>query len=238
MPPKRRRPAAAGASSSSAAEPKAKRASKLARECGISADEEAEIKEAWALFANRASGVEEDDEEEEEDNDDEGAYRGDGEEVMRVGDVRRALVALGIPPTSPQDLRSLQSTLDPLSTGHVPYAPFLQLCGLKLAARHASHDSEAQRREIDDAFRLFTHGSTARGGGSGGGGGPAAETGPESRQKITLGTLKRVARELREEVDEAVLRDMILEANGGEGVGRGVGRDEFEGVMRRAGVFG
>ena len=55
--------------------------------------------------------------------------------------------------------------------------------------------------------------------------------------KITLSTLKRVARALKEEVDEDVLRDMILEANGGAGVGRGVDKEEFEGVMRRAGVW-
>ena len=54
-----------------------------------------------------------------------------------------------------------------------------------------------------------------------------------------MNTLRRVARELKMdgEVGEAVLRDMILEANGGSGVGAGVGRDQFEGVMRRAGVF-
>jgi len=30
---------------------------------------------------------------------------------------------------------------------------------------------------------------------------------------------------------------MILEANGGKGVGRGVEKGEFEGIMRRAGVW-
>jgi hypothetical protein len=70
---------------------------------------------------------------------------------------------------------------------------------------------------VDEAFRLFA---------SGGG-----------EDKITLATLKRVARALKEEVDEDVLRDMILEANGGTGVGRGVNKEEFEGIMRRAGVW-
>lgn len=55
--------------------------------------------------------------------------------------------------------------------------------------------------------------------------------------KITLATLKRVARALREDVSEDLMRQMILEANGGTGVGRGVEREEFEGVMRRAGVW-
>lgn len=39
------------------------------------------------------------------------------------------------------------------------------------------------------------------------------------------------------EVSEEVLRDMILEANGGAGVQRGVKREEFEGVMKRAGMW-
>jgi hydroxyacylglutathione hydrolase len=42
---------------------------------------------------------------------------------------------------------------------------------------------------------------------------------------------------LKEEVDEDVLKDMILEANGGAGVARGVREEEFDGVMRSAGVW-
>ena len=74
------------------------------------------------------------------------------------------------------------------------------------------------QREVEDAFRLFTD--------------MAGEDG-----KITMGGLKRIARELKEDVPEQVLKDMLLEANGGSGVGRGVGIKDFEGVMRRAGVF-
>jgi hypothetical protein len=55
--------------------------------------------------------------------------------------------------------------------------------------------------------------------------------------KITLATLKRVAQVLQEDVDEDLLKDMILEANGGAGVGKGVERDEFESVMKRAGAW-
>lgn len=62
-------------------------------------------------------------------------------------------------------------------------------------------------------------------------------TGGGGDNKITLATLKRVARSLKEDVDEELLRDMILEANGGAGVGRGVEKDEFENVLRRAGVW-
>ena len=52
-----------------------------------------------------------------------------------------------------------------------------------------------------------------------------------------MATLKGVAKALKEDVDEDVLRDMIIEANGGAGVGMGVERDEFESVLRRAGVW-
>jgi len=75
----------------------------------------------------------------------------------------------------------------------------------------------ALAREVDDAFSLFTRGA-----------------------RITLADLRRAARELREEaaMDDATLRLMVEEATGEPGGASGVGRDEFEGVMRRAGVFG
>jgi hydroxyacylglutathione hydrolase len=78
------------------------------------------------------------------------------------------------------------------------------------------HDTEAREREVEEAYCLFTNGTE----------------GP-----ITVRDLKRVAKALGEEVGEEALKDMILEANGGAGVSRGVGREEFEEVMRRAGVW-
>jgi len=55
-------------------------------------------------------------------------------------------------------------------------------------------------------------------------------------REISLGDLRRIAKELREEVPDNVLKDMIREATGG-GLG-GVGIEDFESVMRRAGVLG
>jgi hydroxyacylglutathione hydrolase len=82
---------------------------------------------------------------------------------------------------------------------------------------HASkHDTEMRDREVEEAFHLFTNGTD----------------GP-----ISLRDLRRVAKALGEEVSEELLRNMILEANGGAGVSRGVGREDFEEVMRRAGVW-
>ena len=42
---------------------------------------------------------------------------------------------------------------------------------------------------------------------------------------------------LKEDVADDLLKDMILEANGGVGIARGVGREEFDGVMKTAGVW-
>ena len=103
---------------------------------------------------------------------------------------------------------------DPEDTGSISYASFVAVAALKLGSR----TEESQQREVEDAFRLFT-----QQGGQGG--------------RITMACLQRVAGLLKEDVGEDVMRDMLLEANGGSGVGKGVGVRDFEGVMRRAGVF-
>jgi Ca2+-binding EF-hand superfamily protein len=121
--------------------------------------------------------------------------------------------ALDIPPTA-SELEEFISILDPDDEGFAEYENFLAICALKFHSRERTSDSRTQ--EVDEAFRLFTS---------------------DGEGKITLSTLKRVARALKEDVEEDLLRDMILEANGGAGVGKGVEKDEFEGVMRRAGVW-
>ena len=93
------------------------------------------------------------------------------------------------------------------------YSHFVAIAALKLHNR----SEESQKNEVETAFRLFTGGS--------------------GQAKITMGALKRIARELKEDVSDQVLKDMILEANGGSGVNSGVALQDFEGVMRRAGVF-
>lgn len=95
----------------------------------------------------------------------------------------------------------------------------MAICALKL---HAVRDAGGPAPdEVDEAFRLFT-GNTA---------------GSSTDAPLTLAHLKRVAMTLKQDVDEQLLKDMILEANGGAGVGKGVGRAEFEEVMRRAGAW-
>ncbi|KAL2179139.1 uncharacterized protein P884DRAFT_321842 [Thermothelomyces heterothallicus CBS 202.75] len=251
MPPRRRNPAAGASSAAAASSPASKsgaRLSKLAKENDITAEEEAEIREAFSLFAE--------------------PMEGEKEGVMPIGEVRRALIALGIPPTSPAQLAEFTAALDPEDEGFATYEGFVGICALQLHARRDSDGyggyygggggggaEEAHRAELDEAYALFV----------------GDRRGPDA-PAITLADLKRVAAllQLDEEsqqkqhgaggrdgigglltgskgkagkgdvptvVTEELLRDMILEANDGAGVGKGVSKDQFDRVMRRAGVW-
>lgn len=169
-----------------------KRRSKLAKENDVSAEEEAEIQEAYTLFA---------------------APGDDGEIKLSRLDLRRCLVALNTPTASNAEMVEILETVDPDNTDRIGYEHFLAIAALKLHARH--DDPGARDEEVEKAYRLFTKGD---------------------ERAITLHDLRRVARELREEVPDNVLKDMIREATGG-GLG-GVGKEEFESVMKRAGVLG
>jgi len=102
--------------------------------------------------------------------------------------------------------------LDPEGEGYVTYSNFVAVCALKINSR----SEESRATEIEDAFKLFTKGTD----------------GP-----ITIYHLKRVARELREDISDEMLRNMIMEANGEAGVAKGVSIEDFGAVMTRAGVF-
>lgn len=152
----------------------------------------------------------------------------------------------------------IRSALDPEKTGFVTYPTFTELCAIRIGERgddgdgpgsEGNNDAEEEEEEeeeekvkkrkgkhrkqpkggrkqgkasgrdieeVHEGYALFTHGSA----------------GP-----ISLQRLRRVARELRQEVDDTLLADMIDYANGGQGVRQGVGFDDFQEVMRRAGVF-
>ncbi|RAH65731.1 EF-hand superfamily Ca2+-modulated protein [Aspergillus aculeatinus CBS 121060] len=219
MPPKARKrgPPPTTATSSTPA-PKRARQSKLAKENDITAAEESEIKEVFHLFVV-------DDEIDE--------FPDEKEGVIPVEDVKKALSALGLPPTTPTELPAILSALDPTDTGYVPYEPFLTVAAAKLRSR----SDEAMAAEVDAAFRLFTRGGSGRSGSGAGAGAGAGASGSSSI--ITLHHLRRIARELKEEgnLDDQLLRDMILEANGGAGVAAGVTLGQFREVMQRAGVF-
>jgi len=118
------------------------------------------------------------------------------------------------------DLPDVLETLDPHDTGYIPYGPFLSLAAIHLHHNDDDDDNEDedQSEEVQEAYSLFTDN----------------RAGP-----ITLAHLRRIARLLKEDISDDVLRDMLVEANGEgrEGWTRGVDIDAFEGVMKRAGVF-
>ncbi|KAF4539869.1 hypothetical protein BFW01_g10716 [Lasiodiplodia theobromae] len=145
--------------------------------------------------------------------------------VIRAADARRVMIALGFE-LGKQDVKDMLEVLDPESEGFVAWEHFVGYAAVWYHAlgnddERAAEEGAGSREEIEKAFRLFTGGAM---------------------RPIRLADLKRVARELREDVDEDVLWDMVVEANGErkskEGVGKGVDMEDFEQVMRRAGVFG
>ncbi|ORY03241.1 EF-hand superfamily Ca2+-modulated protein [Clohesyomyces aquaticus] len=204
MPPKRRAATTRTALNT-------KRPSKLAKENGLTADQEAEIREAFGLFAVHHPDHEK-----------------TREGVLRRDDVRRCLISLNLGPEK-TEIPSILSAIDPLNSGFVPFVPFLSYAAIAIHSKVEGSDEdeddedeyheESNAEEVRAAYQLFTHG----------GSGP-----------ITLAHLRRVAKELREDVPDEVLKDMILEANGGtRGQGRdpgAVGLEEFESVMKRAGL--
>ena len=107
-------------------------------------------------------------------------------------------------------MRELIEAVD--DDGYVTYAKFVEVCALQLSSR----TDESKMEEVEAAYKLFTRGSN----------------GP-----INIQHLRRVAKELRENISDEILRNMILEANGGAGVNKGVNQEDFQAVMTRAGVL-
>ena len=103
---------------------------------------------------------------------------------------------------------------DPEDEGSISYANFVGIAALKLNAR----GEEDERKEAREGFELFCRMGGERGG---------------EDAKITMAGLKRIAGLLKENVKDEALKNMLLEANGGAGVGKGVDFDEFSGIMTR-----
>lgn len=107
-------------------------------------------------------------------------------------------------------------TVDPSSTGRVPFRAFERAMVAKLGGQEP-------REEMLKAFALFT-------GGKG-----------DSSGRITLADLKRVARELGESLTDEELLEMIEEADrGGDGEGGtppGVSFHDFAALMKKTNLF-
>lgn len=113
--------------------------------------------------------------------------------------------------------------VDPESVGEISYEDFVAVAALQLLARN---DDDLEE-EVETAFRLFMEAGEEKG------------NEDKRRERITVNGLRRVAKALGENIKEDVIRDMVMEANGmgPEGIGKGVGREDFEGIMRRIGML-
>jgi Ca2+-binding EF-hand superfamily protein len=116
----------------------------------------------------------------------------------------------------PDVLRSL----DPLGEGAVGVETFLEYVGLRRKQIHdeEEEDGDEEDREREAAEIRWVYGLFTKGG-----------PGP-----ISAAHLRRVARDIRAEVDDQSLRDMIVLANGNLSGGwkRGVAYNEFEEFVR------
>lgn len=143
---------------------------------------------------------------------------------MRTEDVKKAFAAQGLK-LKASDLSEATEILDPEGEGIVSFQHFFEVSAIhqnQLEEAESDDDSgdddgnAAQEAEIDEAFKLFTNGYN---------------------RPITVGDLRQVARTLKEDVDESILRAMILEANGNKGVSSGVSKEDFADLGARAGAF-
>ncbi|POS83750.1 hypothetical protein EPUL_005184 [Erysiphe pulchra] len=203
--------------------------SKLAREHGITAAQEQEIHEVFHLFAEESSSAISTSnaatsatEIANKTGRRSSAKKGNQKNnknftskmKIHVSNIRRALTALSLTPTA-DELREYVSIMDPEGEGVVEYERFVAVCALKIESREVNNMDH--QREVDEAWGLFVK---------------------EGDDRITLASLREVARSIGEDgISDELLRDMVLEANGGNGLAKGVEKREFEDVMRKAGVW-
>ena len=114
--------------------------------------------------------------------------------------------ALGFEPKK-EEIRKMIADIDKDGSGNIDFDEFLSMMTLKMGDR----DSNA---EMEKAFRLFDDDETGR---------------------ISFRNLKRVAKELGEDMTDEELQEMIDEADR-EGMGE-VSLDDFKRIMKKTNVF-
>lgn len=136
--------------------------------------------------------------------------------MIESGNAVRVLTALGIPLTK-DDMAETIETLDPDGEGYITYEPFLAYTAIRMNVMVEEASEGTRAEEVRQMFSLFTK---------------------SGEERITVAHLKRVAKTIHEDVDDATLKDMVMEANGRgrEGWKDGVTLEQFEAVLKRAGV--
>lgn len=130
----------------------------------------------------------------------------EGTGVIDIKELKVAIRALGFEPKK-EDIKKMVADVDKEGTGKISYADFLQLMTMKMTEKDSNE-------EILKAFRLFDDDDTGT---------------------ISFKNLKRVAKELGENLTDEELKEMIEEADlDGDGE---VNQDEFLRIMKKTSLY-
>lgn len=129
-----------------------------------------------------------------------------GSGVIDIKELKVAIRALGFEPKK-EEIKRMIADIDKEGTGKLAYADFLELMTQKMTEKDSNE-------EILKAFRLFDDDETGR---------------------ISFKNLKRVAKELGENLTDEELREMIDEADmDGDGE---VNQEEFLRIMKKTSLY-
>lgn len=129
-----------------------------------------------------------------------------GTGVIDVKELKVAIRALGFEPKK-EEIKKMIADIDKEGTGKISYADFLQLMTIKMSEKDSNE-------EILKAFRLFDD---------------------DDSGTISFKNLKRVAKELGENLTDEELKEMIDEADlDGDGE---VNQDEFLRIMKKTSLY-
>lgn len=133
-------------------------------------------------------------------------FDSDGSGTIEIKELKVALRALGFEPKK-EDMKKMISEMDKSGSGKIDFNEFLEL----MTAKMAEKDS---KEEILKAFRLFDDDET---------------------NAISFKNLKRVAKELGENLTDEELQEMIDEADrNGDGL---IDEDEFLRIMKKTNLI-
>lgn len=130
----------------------------------------------------------------------------DGSGSIDAKELKVAMRALGFEPKK-EEVRKMIADIDKNGSGSIDFEEFLSMMSVKMGERDS-------KEEMIKAFRLFDDDETGR---------------------ITFKNLKRVAKELGEDMTDEELQEMIDEADR-EGTGE-VSLDDFMRIMKKTNLF-
>ncbi|XP_057670867.1 uncharacterized protein LOC130902639 isoform X2 [Diorhabda carinulata] len=133
-------------------------------------------------------------------------FDNEGSGKIDAKDLKVAIRALGFEPKK-EEIKKMIADIDKDGTGEISFEDFLQLMSVKMAEKDS-------KEEIMKAFRLFDDDETG---------------------KISFKNLKRVAKELGENLTDEELQEMIDEADR-DGDGE-INQEEFLRIMKKTSLY-